>query len=167
MIFDFVAVATDDKGSVSFLIAGQVGMGFEFLRVLTIGRAGLQPALHLLGNNLRLPLSRCCRRHRPIDFGIITSNRFVQLTSSEKGCLGKEPLTQRIDSAISQTSGLSAQSVTGTEIRVTGLDENSFCTLHIGIIPQIPCQTNSNLHHIVSTISNITSYLLLLIGEKR
>ena len=69
-----------------------------------------------------------------IDFGIITSNRFVQLTSSEKGGLGKEPLTQRIDSTISQTSGLSAQSVTGTEIRVTGLDENSFRTLHISIL---------------------------------
>ena len=69
-----------------------------------------------------------------MDFGIITSNRFVQLTSSKKGFLGKELLTQCIDGTISQTSGLSTQSVTGTEIRLTGLDENSFRTLHISIL---------------------------------
>ena len=44
---------------------------------------------------------------------------------------------QRIDSTIPQTPGLSAQFVTGAEIRGTGLDENSLRTLHFSILPKI------------------------------
>ena len=36
MIFDLVAVATDDKGTITFLVAGQIGMGFELLGILPI-----------------------------------------------------------------------------------------------------------------------------------
>ena len=36
MIFDLVAVETDDKGTITFLVAGQIGMGFELLGILPI-----------------------------------------------------------------------------------------------------------------------------------
>ena len=59
MVLDLVAVATDDKGTVPFFVAGQIGTCLEFLRVLPVGRAGHEPALHLFGDDLRLSLSRC------------------------------------------------------------------------------------------------------------
>ena len=36
MILDLVAVATDDKGTIPFFVAGQIGMGFELLGILPI-----------------------------------------------------------------------------------------------------------------------------------
>ena len=59
MVLDLVAVATDDKGTVPFFVAGQIGTCLEFLRVLPVGRASHEPALHLFGDDLRLSLSRC------------------------------------------------------------------------------------------------------------
>ena len=57
MILDLVAVTTDDKGTMPFFVAGQIGMGFELLGTLPIKRAGHKPTLHLFGDNLHLSQS--------------------------------------------------------------------------------------------------------------
>lgn len=156
MISNLVAVATDIKCSILFLVARQLRATLKLFRLFVILSRRLGKSLELFGNHLPLSLSRSGRRHRPIITKIMKLKCVIEPFSAQNRLLVKVTLTQQIHGAVAELARQRAKLVASLPIPITFSNDVSFDSLN-------HTQFSTGAHRVY----NLKAHLIFVVAYRR